>query len=88
MTKKFNFILQKIEDANNKLMRSETNLQYIKALKSIKFWLLKLDAMAQESPTVAQSGQYLQMFYTGAGFSYFDRVKNSILEYNYGVKPF
>ena len=88
MTKKFNFILQKIEDANNKLMRSETNLQYIKALKSIKFWLLKLDAMAQESPTVAQSGQYLQMFYTGAGFSYFDRVQNSILEYNYGVKPF
>ena len=58
MTKKFNFILQKIEDANNKLMRSETNLQYIKALKSIKFWLLKLDAMAQESPTVAKSGQY------------------------------
>ena len=88
MTKKFNFILQKIKDANNKLMRSETNLQYIKALKSIKFWLLKLDAMAQESPTVAQSGQYLQMFYTGAGFSYFDRVQNSILEYNYGVKPF
>jgi hypothetical protein len=88
MTKEFNFILQKIEDANNKLMRSETNLQYIKALKSIKFWLLKLDAMAQESPTVAQSGQYLQMFYTGAGFSYFDRVQNSILEYNYGVKPF
>lgn len=88
MTKKFNFILQKIEDANNKLMRSETNLQYIKALKSIKFWLLKLDAMAQESPTVAQSGQYLQMFYTGAGFSYFDRVNNSLLEYGYGVKPF
>ena len=88
MTKKFNFILQKIEDANNKLMRSETNLQYIKSLKSIKFWLLKLDAMAQESPTVAQSGQYMQMFYTGAGFSYFDRVQNSILEYNYGVKPF
>lgn len=88
MTKKFNFILQKIEDANNKLMSSETNLQYIKALKSIKFWLLKLDAMAQESPTVAQSGQYLQMFYTGAGFSYFDRVQNSILEYSYGVKPF
>ena len=86
--KQFNFILQKIEDANNKLMRSETNLQYIKALKSIKFWLLKLDAMAQESPTVAQSGQYLQMFYTGAGFSYFDRVQNSILEYSYGVKPF
>ena len=88
MTKKFNFILQKIEDANNKLMRSETNLQYIKALKSIKFWLLKLDAMAQESPAVAQSGQYMQLFYTGAGFSYFDRVQNSILEYNYGVKPF
>jgi hypothetical protein len=44
--------------------------------------------MAQESPAVAQSGQYMQLFYTGAGFSYFDRVQNSILEYSYGVKPF
>ena len=88
MTKKFNFILQKIEDAESKLFQSDNNLRYIKALQSLKFCLLKLDAMAQESPTVAQSGQYMQMFYTGAGFSYFDRVQNSILEYNYGVKPF
>ena len=81
-------ILQKIETAETNLSHADNNLRYIKALQSLKFWLLKLDAMAQESPTVAQSGQYLQMFYTGAGFSYFDRVQNSILEYNYGVKPF
>ena len=88
MTKKFNFILQKIESAESKLMQSDNNLRYIKALQSLKFWLLKLDAMAQESPAVAQSGQYMQLFYTGAGFSFFDRVNNSLLEYNYGVKPF
>jgi hypothetical protein len=81
-------ILQKIETAETKLFHADNNLRYIKALQSLKFWLLKLDAMAQESPTVAQSGQYLQMFYTGAGFSYFDRVNNSLLEYGYGVKPF
>ena len=81
-------ILQKIETAEKNLSHADNNLRYIKALQSLKFWLLKLDAMAQESPTVAQSGQYMQMFYTGAGFSYFDRVQNSILEYNYGVKPF
>ena len=88
MTKKFNFILQKIESAESKLMQSDNNLRYIKALQSLKFWLLKLDAMAQESPAVAQSGQYMQLFYTGAGFSFFDRVNNSLLEYGYGVKPF
>ena len=81
-------ILQKIENAESKLFQSDNNLRYIKALQSLKFWLLKLDSMAQESPTVAQSGQYLQMFYTGAGFSNFDRVNNSLLEYGYGVKPF
>ena len=86
--KQFNFILQKIESAESKLMQSDNNLRYIKALQSLKFWLLKLDAMAQESPAVAQSGQYMQLFYTVAGFSFFDRVQNSILEYNYGVKPF
>ena len=88
MTKKFNFILQKIESTESKLIQSDNNLRYIKALQSLKFWLLKLDAMAQESPAVAQSGQYMQLFYTGAGFSFFDRVNNSLLEYNYGVKPF
>ena len=86
--KQFNFILQKIESAESKLMQSDNNLRYIKALQSLKFWLLKMDAIAQESPAVAQSGQYMQLFYTGAGLSYFDRVQNSILEYNYGVKPF
>ena len=86
--KQFNLILQKIESAESKLIQSDNNLRYIKALQSLKFWLLKLDAMAQESPAVAQSGQYMQLFYTGAGFSFFDRVNNSLLEYNYGVKPF
>ena len=88
MTKKFDFLLQKIEDAESKLFQADNNLRYIKALQSLKFWLLKLAALAQESPTVAQSGQYLQMFTTGAGFSFFDRVNNSLLEYSYGVKPF
>ena len=86
--KQFNFIIQKIESAESKLMRSDNNLRYIKALQSLKFWLLKLDAMAQESPAVAQSGQYMQLFYTGAGFSFFDRVNNSLLLYGYGLKPF
>lgn len=83
-----NTILKKIECANYKLCNAENNLQYIKALKSIYFWLIRFDEMAQQSPEVANSGEYLQMFYTGAGFSFFSRVQNSILEYNYGVRPF
>ena len=31
---------------------------------------------------------YLSYFYTGCGFSFYDRVCNSILEYKYGNRPF
>lgn len=86
--KQFDLVLAKIESANERICRAENNLQYIKALKSVYFWLIRLDEMAQQSKEVANSGEYLQMFYTGAGFSFFSRVQNSILEYNYGVKPF
>lgn len=86
--KQFKNILQKIETAEAKLCQAENNLQYIKALKSCLFWLIRFDAMAQKSDTIANSAEYRVMFTTGAGWSFFDRVQNSILEYNYGVKPF
>ena len=82
MTKKFNFILQKIENAESKLFHSDNNLRYIKALKSLNYWLLQLSDIAPNS------AEYVRYFLCVAGFSTFDRVQNSILEYNYGVKPF
>lgn len=81
MKHSLNHIVAKIETANEKLCQSENNLQYIKSLQSLRFWLLHL-AMFQNSI------EYLAYFYTGAGFSFWDRVNNSILEYQYGNKPF
>lgn len=73
--------MSKIDTANEKLCNSENNLQYIKALQSLKFWLLHL-SMFQNST------EYESYFFTGCGFSFWDRVNNSILEYQYGNKPF
>lgn len=81
-------ILQKIKTAETKICQAENNLQYIKALKSCLFWLIRFDAMAQKSEDIANGAEYRAMFTTGAGWSFFDRVQNSILGYNYGVKPF
>lgn len=83
-----NNIIQKIENANENLCKADNNLRYIKALKSCLFWLLKLDAIAQTSPDVANSGEYKQLFLSGCGWSFFERVNNSIDAYNYGERPF
>ena len=75
-------ILQKIETAETNLCKADKNLRYIKALKSLNFWLLQLSDIAPNS------AEYVRYFYSVAGWSTFDRMQNSILEYNYGVKPF
>ena len=75
-------ILKNIESAETKLYQADNNLRYIKALKSLNFWLLQLSAIAPNS------AEYVRYFFCVAGWSTFDRVQNSIIEYNYGVKPF
>ena len=81
--KKYNlsYIIKKIEENENKLCYVENNLQYIKVLKALYLWLCRL-SMFQNSV------EYQAYFFTGAGFSTFDRVQNSILEYQYGNRPF
>ena len=81
--KKYNlsYILKKIEENENKLCFVENNLQYIKVLKALYLWLSRL-SMFQNTV------EYQAYFFTGAGFSTFDRVQNSILEYQYGKRPF
>ena len=81
MAHTLNQIMSKIDMANEKLCNSENNLQYIKALKSMRFWLLRL-SMFQNSK------EYEMYFFTYCGFSTWDRVNNSILDYQYGNKPF
>lgn len=81
-TMKKEIIITKIEAASERLCQADNNLRYIKALQSLRFWLLNL------SGNYPDSTEYLSYFYTGAGFSFYERVENSILEYNYGIKPF
>ena len=88
--KKIDYIISKIETAEEKLCQADNNLRYIKALQALKYWLIKLDSMLTEKDRESgkYSAKYMAYFYCGAGFSFFDRVQNSILEYNYGVRPF
>ena len=79
--KNLSYIVKKIEENENKLCFVENNLQYIKVLKALYLWLSRL-SMFQNSV------EYQAYFISGAGFSFFDRVQNSILEYQYGNKPF
>lgn len=81
-------ILQKIDSANERLCKAENNLQYIKALQSCRFWLMRFSDAARVSCAVASSAEYQALFYTGAGFSFADRVINSLQAYSYGERPF
>ena len=80
MNKNFKKIVQKINEAERRLESSENNLQYIKNLKSLQKWLFRL-SMFQNTY------EYKKYFLNGV-FSFWDRVNNSILEYQYGNKPF
>ena len=87
----------KIENAINhitslqeKLCYCENNLQYIKRLQALKYWLHKFDSFLDRNSR--QHGEYAAVyesyFHTCCGFSFYDRVCNSILVYEYGDRPF
>ena len=82
ITMTLDYILSKIENSELKLFNADNNLRYIKALKSLYFWLLKLDNNFPDSAYCTAS------FCSTCGPSYFERVQNTILEYNYGNRPF
>ena len=66
------------------------NLQYIKRLQALKYWLYKFDSFLDRNSR--QHGEYAAVyesyFHTCCGFSFYDRVCNSILVYEYGDRPF
>lgn len=73
-----------------KLCCCENNLQYIKRLQALKYRLHQFDSLLDR--TNRQQGEYAAVyesyFHTGCGFSFYDRVCNSILVYEYGDRPF
>ena len=79
---KLDTVLAKIEDRQQALCSVDNNRQYIRVLNSLKFWLLEL------ANNYADTAYYEQMFFTGAGHSFFTRICLSIEDYKYGNRPF
>ena len=59
-------------------------------VQALKYWLHKFDSFLDRNSR--QHGEYAAVyesyFHTCCGFSFYDRVCNSILVYEYGDKPF
>ena len=90
MDKQIDKLINHIRDLENRLGEVDNNLRYIKVVQALKLSLDKLDDMLKDNATLQREYQaiYLSYFYTGCGFSFYDRVCNSILEYQYGNRPF
>lgn len=84
MNKKIIFIIGKIEHLKETISHCENNLQYIKRLQALKYWLLKLNALLDSF----NDEIYQKYFYSHKGHSFFDRVCLSITDYQCGNKPF
>lgn len=73
-------IIAKIREAERKLSEVENNLQYIKVLRSLQLWLSRL--------SMFQNTKEYEHYFLGGHFTIWEKVNNSILEYQYGEKPF
>ena len=79
-----------ITSLQEKLCYCENNLQYIKRLQALKYWLHKFDSFLDRNSRLhgEYAAVYESYFHTCCGFSFYDRVCNSILVYEYGDRPF
>lgn len=84
MSNEMKNIIDKIEYLKELIYHSENNLQYIKRLQALKYWLLKLDALSNDT----HDNIYRKYFYSDKEHSFFDRVCLSIIDYQYGNRPF
>ena len=81
MDKQIDKLIDHIRDLENRLGEVDNNLRYIKVVQALKL------RNSQELQREYQA-TYHRYFYTGCGFSFYDRICNSILDYKYGNKPF
>ena len=90
MDKQIDKLIDHIRDLENRLGEIDNNLRYIKVVQALKHSLDKLDNMIKDNQELQHKYQvtYHSYFYTGCGFSFYDRVCNSILDYKYGNRPF
>ena len=88
MDKKKETMVRKIEYLKETICHCENNLQYIKRLQALKYWIIKFDGLLENKLQKEYTAIYESYFCSGCGFSFYDRVCNSILEYKYGNRPF
>ena len=79
-----------IRELERRLEEADNNLRYIKVVQALKnsldnlYALLLLDTAMQRK----HQSTYMVYFYNGGGFSRYDRVCNSLIEYKNGNRPF
>lgn len=90
MKKEVDAIIKHIQVLDRKLCCVESNLQYIKVVQALKYWLDKFYSTLSNDQSLQREYEsaYLRYFYTGGGFSFYDKVCNSIIDYKNGNKPF
>ena len=90
MKKQIEKTISHIRDLERRLGEVDNNLRYIKVVQALKksmdnlYALLLLDTAMQRE----YQSTYMIYFYNDCGFSRYDRVFNSILEYKNGNRPF
>ena len=89
MKKQIERTILHIRDLERRLGEVDNNLRYIKVVQALKkamdnLYILLLDTAMQRK----YQSTYMIYFYNGGGFSRYDRVCNSILEYKNGNRPF
>ena len=90
MNKQIDKLIEHIRELETRLGEVDNNLRYIKVVQALKYSLDKLDNILKDNTTLQREYQaiYLSYFRRCCGFSFYDKVCNSILEYQYGNRPF
>lgn len=90
MKKQIEITISHIKDLERRLGEVDNNLRYIKVVQALKksmdnlYALLLLDSAMQRK----YQSTYMVYFYNGGGFSRYDRVCNSLIEYKNSIRPF
>ena len=79
-----------IRELERRLSEVDNNLRYIKVVQALKKSLDNLYTQFLKDTTIQREYQstYITYFYNGGGFSLYDKVYNSLMEYKNGNRPF
>ena len=88
--KKIDKLIAHIRDLERRLGEVDNNLRYIKVVQALKYSMDNLYFLLLSDTALQRKYQstYIVYFYNDCGFSRYDRVCNSLLEYRNGNRPF